>query len=403
MSRLIRPAAVLGLLAAMCGTVVTAAELVPPDRIFLVSNQEVGSIKITEATSSSVTYVPYSGPGPGVTLPREVIKEIRWGDAPPALQRAIASLSEQGNARAALSAIEGLPETGPRAFWYKPFRGLFYAQCLMALTPGKYAEALPELQNVIRDYPNSFYVLDAIQTKMAAHKALQQYEEVAKTAEALDPDAPNPQGRAPYGKLWQLRGRLAMAEALVLSKQQAKATALYEGLDTMTKNLLADPPESMQPAVSEISAIQQQAWIGQCQALKSSDPAKAAAKMEEVKEQIKDEGVRLDMYMTLGDLYQALAEKQNTDDAKRVEYKKALFVYMRIYILYPEYKEVRPKAMLNAASASGFLGTPDDKTRAIRIAKELVAEFPESPEAKEAGRLLESLGVKTQRNDSPVE
>ena len=385
-------------LAAVWGTAARAAETILPDRIVLSRAADpISGITITEADVAGVKYTRFP-PRPGAVVmsePREGIKEISWGDSPNKLRQAISELKE-GKYEDAKKSLDALPDAGPREFWYQPCKRQLYAQSQIGM--GKFYLALPKLDEIVKQYPRSFYVLDAIQEKMKAHQALKQPEKLAEAAALLDPKAEfaNPAAAGPYGKIWQLRGRIAEADALAQSGQPglARAGDLYKGLADVTEVLLASPPEELKPVAAEVGTIRQRALVGGFQVLVALDPEQAVQWYEKIKNKITDKPARLKMHMASGDLLMKMAEKERDETAKKVKYKQAMLAYMHVYILYPDEKEGRAAAMLEAAKASSRLGTPADSARAARIANEIIAEFPGSPEAREAGKLLEGLGVK---------
>ena len=80
--------------------------------------------------------------------------------------------------------------------------------------------------------------------------------------------------------------------------------------------------------------------------------------------------------MRLGELYEA-----------RDDYASALRSYMMIFTLLL-HEELSPEAMLRAGRCSEKIGNPD---KAVERYNELVAEFPESEQAKDAQMRLSEL------------
>ncbi len=385
-------------LAAVLGQSARGEEAILPDRIVRTSppNDAISGIKITAADITGVKYTRFAPPaGTVMSVARKDVEEISWGDSPNMLRQAIRQFKD-GQYEAAARGLDALPDTGPREFWYQPYKRLLYAQCQIEL--GKFNLALPKLDEIVKQYPRSFYVLDAIQEKIKVHLALKQPEKLSEVAALLDPkgDFAEPAAAGPYGKIWQLRGRIGEADALGQSGQPglARAADLYKGLAEVTEVLLAGPPEELKPVVSEIGMIRQRAMVGRFQVLVPIDPEQAVQWYEKIKDKITDKPARLKMHVASGDLLMEMAKKGGDEAAKKVKYKQAMLAYMHVYILYPDQKEGRAAVMLKAASASSRLGTPADNARAARMANEIIAEFPDSAEAKEARQMLEGLGVK---------
>jgi hypothetical protein len=334
----------------------------PPDRIVLISGKEIRDVRIVDADITGVSYVRYTAPE-GTTplkVKREEISEISWGDA--GLTREVVNQLKTGHPDEALRKLKQTPETG----------------------------------QVRKQYPKCYYALEALQGELQALMALNEFAKVPEVAAALDPQnaVSNPVKGEPYGKIWQLRGHDQMASAYVRLKQLNLADDNFKVLAQVTELLLAAPPDEMKPYLEEISGIQQRALVGRAEVLTKTDPAKAVEWIEKIKDKITDKAARMKMHMCLGELLMSMAEKQGDQEAKKVKYKEAMLAFMRVYILYPEQKEFRAQAMLKAAQTSNMLSTPSDNARAGRIAKELLTEFPNAPEAKDARTLLEALGMK---------
>ena len=127
--------------------------------------------------------------------------------------------------------------------------------------------------------------------------------------------------------------------------------------------------------------------------MKAKKYGEARTLIERISSDIKDRSARVELYAVLGDLLVKETAKAAGDKKKSLR-KKALLAYMRVYILYPDQKAQRVRCMLGAAVASRQLGTRDDNRRAVKLCKAIIAEDPESEEAKQALTLLQGLGVK---------
>ena len=386
--------------AALAAIVLTAASSVAadsmiPDRIVAKSSQQIANIKITAIDVSGVTYSKFQGSGGASKISAEDIAEISFGDMPGEMRRAVADM-KAGNNENALKSIDRLPASGPREFWYAPYKILLRAQCLVAL--GRNEEAVPVLTELISRHSRSYYVIEGIQTKAHAHTALKQWDAVADTCTALDPDNgyADPAATSPYGKMWQLRGQQQKAGAFTnIDGRLDEAAKIYENIAKVAETLAADTPDSLKNSADELRAIYQSALIGRADVLlKEGKTADAAQWMNSVSEKITDRSVRMQMYLTLGEILSNEARKESDTTASKTKFKESMLAYMRVYILFPDQKQQRAKAMLGAAIASNMIGTPADNSRAGKIAKELVTEYPNTDEAKEAARLLESLGIR---------
>jgi len=393
-TRILIAAAALLALSALLPAEAAAADLMLPDRIILTTGDQVSGVKVTYADVTGVTYVKFPDGEESTKLAVSQIAEISWGDTPGDFRRALSDF-RKGEWKAALDNLANTPETGPRVFWYEPYRQLLWGQCL--LEQGKYAEALPKFTDVMRRHSRSLYFLEAVESSARAQMELGHYKDVAETYARLDPtnsydrvDSPEP-----YGKLWQLRGRIGAADALVRVPGRAgEAAGIYAKLAEVAKAILQEPPAGLKHAQSEIAVIRQRALIGKAEVLKSSGKvAEAIAYIDSISDEITDDRARVGMYMTRGNIGMQVAEKAPADQ-QALMYKQVMLAYMRVYILYPQFKNVRPRAMLGAAGAFVKMNTPLDKGYAIRICKEVVTEYPESDEAKEASRMLEGWGVK---------
>lgn len=364
-----------------------------PDRIVTTATT-ISGIKVTAANSASVTYTKFEGGAPSQIEFSKVV-EISWGDTPPDIRRALQEY-RGGNYAGALQQVLRSPEAGPREFWYAPFRLLLHGQCLLNLhKPG---EALPKFDQVLRGYPQSFYAIEAIQGKGECHLAAKEFDKAGEAFALLDPKGlyDSLTAAEPYGKLWQLRGRLRLAEAYAqVPEKVAEAAKTYDRLAEVTESLVTSTPAELKGVVGELTSMYQRALLGSVEVLLGAGKLdEAQEKVEEVGGKITEKPVRLKLYMTLGNLLAKAAEKAADEKDKKVKYKEALLAYMRVYILYPEQKAERPRAMMGAATVSQLLGSKEDRERAGTLYKAIIAEFPESPEAKEAPRRLETLGMK---------
>jgi len=379
--------------------IAVAGEAKYPDRIVLHSGPPISGVKILSADGKRITYVKFYGePGKEREISADRVKEISLGDAPADLRRAVSDYRKntQKAYEKALGYLEKLPATAGREWLYAPYKLTLHADCLMKL--GKQSEALPKYAQVISRYRKSFYFLQAIDGKAKAHNVLKQYEEAAKTFLELDPkDNYRVLGaNQPYGKLWQLRGRFGMASALAkLPADAAKAGVIYSGLVEVCGKILANPPKELSGSVAEITVMHQRSLVGKAEVLMNSGQLDAARQwITSIHPRVKDKAARLTLFMALGELSMKAGDKATDATEKKVKYKEALLAYMRVYILYPDQKAQRPRAMLRAGNASELLGTRPDNTRAVAIYKELVTEFPKTPEAEDARKRLEALGVR---------
>lgn len=369
-----------------------AAETMIPDRIVQKVGEQLTNIKITAIDGGGITYTTLSGATKRVDA--ENVADISYGDMPGDMRRAVADLKAK-NYENALKSLDRLPVGGAREFWYLPYKLLLRGQCLLVL--GRNEEAVAPLTELISRHGTSFYALEGIQTKAKAHMALKQWDAVAETCAALDPNNgyANSAAIEPYGKIWQLRGQQQVAEALVNADGRlADAAKIYENIAKVTQTLMADPPAALKGSVEELRKMNQGALVGRADVLIKQGKTSAAAEwITSVSEKITDRAVRMQMYMILGDILSKDAQKETDPAARKTKYKESMLAYMRVYILFPDQKQERVKAMLGAAIASNLLGTAPDNARAVKIARELVTEYPNTAEAKEAARLLESLGI----------
>lgn len=371
----------------------SAATLAMPDRIVRTDNGQITGIRVLSAEIDGVVYQKFRGSGDTKTISAHNVKEIHWGDAG-AFRRAEADY-DKGRVKAALELFRKLPKTGPRAFWYAPRLELMIGKCLYRMK--QYDEALSHFQTVVKDHARSLYVLKAIE---GAALSLAKNGNLKLAAEAyakFDPrnNYASPGSPEPYGKMLQWHGREQMAKLLAqLDGMAEEASKIYAGLAKGTGGVLAKPPAELKANVREISAIYQRALVGSVDALeKVGKPEQAIKLIEKISEQITEKSVRVGMYARLGDLLARQAAKAPDDDKNSLR-KKALLAYMRVYILYPGLKAQRVRCMLGAAIASHQLGTPDDNGRAVKLCKAIIAEQPESEEAKQATTLLLQLGAR---------
>ncbi|MFH1730600.1 MAG: hypothetical protein ABIF82_02985 [Planctomycetota bacterium] len=387
-------AAFLAAMTILAAAAVNAADMpVMPDRIILVGEAQITNIKIISADVSGITYRRFDDKGDTTTVPAVKVEEISWGDAGE-FRRALA-LYKKPDPPGALKALRELPATGPRAFWYGPYRHLLIGECLY-LTK-KYEDAIPEFRIVTRQHSRSFYALKAIEGAALSYKALGKPTLAAQAYAEFDPHgaygvAGSPD---PYGKMWQWRGRLGMADAYAdVPGKAEEAGKIYAGLVRGTGAALAKLAPELKADEPEIRRIQQLALVGAPKALMKAEKFDEAIKsVESVQDRIQDKAARVGMYAMLGELLAGKAEKA-AENEKGLARKKALLAYMRVYILYPGHKAERLKAMLGAATMSRLLGTPEDNRRAVRLCQEIVAEFPNSDEARRAKLMLQTLGIK---------
>ena len=370
-----------------------AAEMpVMPDRIILEAGQITG-IRVMSADVGGITYKKFDGRGEIQTVPAAKVKEISWGDSGE-FRRALA-LYNRPDPPAALKVLRGLPAAGPRAFWYGPYRQLMIGKCLYRMK--KYEDAIPAFENVRREHKRSFYVLKAIEGAARSYEALGKPLLAARAYAQFDPHGAYsaPGLPDPYGKMWQWRGRLGMADIYAQSAGKAEeAGKIYAGLVRGTAAVLVKMPADLEQNVAEIRSIYQQALVGTPTAfMKAKKYGEARKSIEAVDDKIKDKAARVRLYAMLGDLL-AVEAADAPDEQKKLVRKKALIAYMRVYILYPGYKAERLKAMLGAATMSRLLGTPEDNGRAVRLCRAIVAEFPNSDEARRAKQMLQALGIK---------
>jgi hypothetical protein len=385
------------LVAAMAVTAAPAANAanapMMPDRIVRSDNNQITGIRVLRAEVARVVYKRFDGRGGVLTIPASNVKEIHWGDSG-AFRRALAAYAKN-DIKNALAILLELPKNGPREFWYGPYRSLMIGKCHYRLKA--YDKALPVFAKITRQYGNSFYLLKAIEGKALAYTRKGAIEQAAKAYAEFDPRGSyaSPGSPEPYGKLWQWRGREGMAKAYAELEKKAAAGEIYAGLAKGTGAALAKLPAALKGDKAEITGIYQRALVGSVNALLKAGKTDAALKqIEDVSEQITDRSARVNMYAVVGTALAAKAAKA-PDDQKKALQKKALLAYMRVYILYPDQKAQRVKCMLGAAIVSRLLGAPDDNRRAIKLCQAIIAEHPNSPEAKQqAPRLLQELGVR---------
>ena len=371
----------------------SAAELTMPDRIVLTNKGQITGIRVMSAEVDGVTYKKFDGRGDAKTVPADSVDEISWGDA--GEFRRVISLYDRNKVKEALELLRKLPETGPRAFWYAPYRELILGKCLYRMR--KYDEALPHFDVVIKRYPRSLYAPSAIEGLARSYGKKRDVKLAAEAYAMLDPtnSYASPGSPEPYGKMLQWRGREEMAKLFVkLDGRAEEASKIYAGLAKGASAVLAKPPAELKAHLSAIRAIHQRALMGGVDALEKAGKLKQARELiESISEQITDKSVRVGMYARLGDLLAAEAEEA-PEGARKSLRKKALLAYMRVYILYPGREAQRSRCMLGAAIASRQLGSPDDNIRAVKLCKAIMAEHPRSKEAKEVPKLLQELGVK---------
>jgi tetratricopeptide (TPR) repeat protein len=374
-----------------------AAQQKYADRIIPYSGRGVSGVKILSADFKTVTYVRFYGePGPKREVAADTIKEISWGDAPPEVRIAVSEMNK-GNYDKALERLDKAPASGPRAFYYEPYLRVLQGRCLMELN--RPAEAAARFGAAVKAKKNSFYVLPAIRGKARAHMLLKEYEKAAEAYGQLDPnDHYRTLGATdPYGQLWQLRGRLGLAQAYARTAEKVRqAGETLKGLVTVCEEILAKQPEDLKAALPEVRTIHQTALVGRAEVLLAAgELGQAREWINSISGKISDKAARLSLYVTLGQVSMEAAKKAlqaNQKDTMKRRYKEALLAFMRVYILYPDQKAERIKAMMGAATASELLGSADDKRRAKRLYREVKEEFSNTPEAKEASQRLEALG-----------
>lgn len=362
-----------------------------PDRIIPYTGAAISDINVTAADATVVKYKPVAG-GAESEIPAAAVKEIGWGDG--GQFRLAVSHFNAERYSAALDVIKRCPDTGPREFWYGPYKPILEGMCLVRLK--RYAEALPLLDKAITAYPNSFYVIPAIEHSAEAHRALGQFEKAAEVFAKLDPKGnyANLAATEPYGKLWQLRGRIGAAESLVqVPGKQAEAGTVYGALASVCERILAEPPAALRGVLPEIQDIHQRSLVGRAQVLLKGGRLKEAKEwIDEIGNKITSATGRTVLFLALGDLLMEDA-KSAPDADKKLRYKEALLAYMRVYIVYPDQKEQARRALLGAGKASQLLDTREDRLRATRLYRELWAEYRGTEEANEARKLLGVLGV----------
>jgi tetratricopeptide (TPR) repeat protein len=376
----------LALAAVALMTVVAARQaraMTLPDRIVRHSGAPITQIKVTKLDIDTVEYTTFRGEAPTKSIDASKVKEVFLGDA--GRFRLAISLAEKGeNWERVLALVKRSPEKGPREFWYAPNRLVLYGRAL--LETGKPAEALPKFEEVIRKYPKSFYVLRAIRGKARAHMELDQNEKAAETYRKL----------VPYGKIWALRARYRMAQIYTrIPDKTSEAGDLYQRLVAECERLIEQPPAAVKDKLDEVKSIHQSALIGRADVLMHTGKlAEARQWVNSIEKKVTDESARVKLYLALGDLAMQAARNAASAENKKINYRKALLPYMRVYILYPDRAEARRRAMLGAAMASELYGSPPDRSRAKRLYKELYEKFPKSREAENAKKRLEAMGVK---------
>lgn len=385
------------ILLAMCACMVPAqAATKLPDRIVPTSGPTLSGVKILSATIDTIKYnTKFWGGGRDRSMPAAQVKELGWGDSPAAFRVALADYNRKNYGKA-LPRLEKLPASAARDFWYVPYKNVLHGNCLLRL--GKHAEALPKFKVVVDKHSDSFYVLEAILGKAKCHEALQQYEEAGQAYAKLDPNGvyQDPDKNKPYGKLWQLRGRLGMAQSYAKVKaKRGAAAAVLSGLAKVTALLLADTPKALVGAVDEIKSINQNASVGKAQVLLGEGKVTEASDwIASIAHKVSDPSARVQLFMMLGDIAMKAADGAADQEDKKLKYKQALLAYMRVYIVYSEAKEVRPRAMYLAGQAYERQGTAEARNAAARLYRELRKSFPDSEWAKKARTALEALGRK---------
>lgn len=381
----------------LCGVVLgalgeaMAGGTLTPDRIIPHTGPAIADITVVAAEATVVRYRPAAG-GAESQIPAAAVKEISWGDGGP-FRQAVSHFSAERYS-AALDAIRRCPERGPREFWYGPYKPILEGMSLVRLK--RYAEAVPVLEKAIAAYPNSFYVISAIEHSAEAYRALGEFDKAAQAFAKLDPKGTYTDITAtePYGKLWQLRGRIGVADSLMhVPGKEAEAGTVYSGLASVCQRILSEQPASLKGSLPEIQDIHQRALVGRAQVLLKLGNLKEAREwLDGIVNKVANPAARTVLLLTLGDLL--LADAKNASDAdKKLRYKEALLAYMRVYIVYPDQKEQVRRALLGAGRASQLLDTREDRLRAIRLYRELCSEHRGSEECNEARKLLGTLGV----------
>ncbi|MFO7900588.1 MAG: tetratricopeptide repeat protein [Planctomycetota bacterium] len=356
-----------------------AAKLQIPDAVTRRDGTTIRTIEVTKATMKGVTYKPFGKPDAAAkTIPFEQVEEIRWGDAR-RFNLVIRHVNEEEWDRA-LKALERTVKPEPRDFWYKPYRALLHGHILLETDKPK--EALKKLDLVVDEYPNSFYALRAIHGKARAHRELDQHDEAAKTYRRLER----------HGGLWKLIGKEGEAESYVRGEKLERAAEAYEGLVRSCEGVLREPGP-LKNDLDSVREIYQRALVGKAMVLiKQGRPAKARRWIDQIDEKITSKASRLRLYMALGELHFDAGRKSSDEAEQKIHFKKAVLAYMRVYILYPDAKELRPQAMFGAATASTYLGSSADRGRARRLYKELIETYPKSELVDKAKTGLKELG-----------
>lgn len=369
-----------------------------PDRIILKNDSSIANITVTAADAQAVTYTKLSG-GATEKVKIDEIKDINWGDLPNDVKLALQEMrKEKPNYESALQKLDKAPAKLPNAardFYYGPLRRTAQAEALIAL--GKQADALIKLQEIVKDYPNSFYTIEAIKTKADVHLALKQYAEVVDTVAKFDPQNQYKDAIAqgPYGKIWQLRGRIMMVEAAMATGKVAEASEYCVGLTEVCDKFNLDMPAPLRPYAAEVRTIHQKAIVYRADILlKDKKLAEAAQWIDNVADKISEPAARIKMFVTYGDIQMQVATAETDRVKKEAKFKQAALAYMKIYILFPDAKEQRAKAMISAAKALMAIGSAADNGAAVRLCKEISETFPGSPEAKEADTMMRAIGVR---------
>ncbi len=378
--RYLAPIAILGLAVGLAIPGASAAEDPRmPDSITRRDGSRIRQITVTEATTEHVTYRPHRERDADTeTIPFRDVQEIGWGDARHFAQAVRAV--EEGEWERALNILERGVEPEPRDFWYQPYRAVIHGRIL--LETGQAEESLEKFDVVLDEHPNSFYVLEAIQTKARAHRVLGQHEQAVEAYQRM----------TDYGPLWELVGLEGQAEVHLSSDNKDEAVAIYERLVEDIGQTLRDPGD-LEHDIDQVSNIYQRALVGKGQALVDLGRAEDAARwIDNVEDRITERANRLGLYMALGDLHFEHGRNADDEAEKKLHLKKSVLSYMRIYILYPEASKERPKAMFGAATASVEIGDSTARSRARRLYRELIENYPDSDVVDDARTGLRELG-----------
>ncbi len=350
-----------------------------PDTITRRDGSRVRQITVTEATTEHVAYRAFQERQAEIqTVPSREVVEIGWGDARQFAQ-AIRQV-EDGEWERALALIERGVEPEPRSFWYQPYRAVILGRIL--LETGKAEESLEKFDVVLDEHPNSFYVLEAIQAKARAHRELGQHEQAIETYRKM----------AEHGPLWELVALEGQAEAHLIVENQEEAMGIYERLVNDIGQTLRNPGD-LEHDLDQVRNIYQRALVGKGQVLVDLGRADDATRwIDSIEDRITERANRLRLYMALGDLHFEAGRRAEDETEKKVNLNQAVLSYMRVYILYPEARRERPKAMFGAATASVEIGGPAARTRARRLYRELIENFPDSDVVDDARTGLRELG-----------